>query len=179
MESKSGIGARLEPFWARWGWLLLVGAAALVFVGVWMRARGGGAVGEDLSAVAYVDASGARHTLAEHRGKVVVVDVWATWCPPCRRSLPEIGRLQAQADAHYTVLALSIDDHGFDDIRPFFQAHPELKLDAVVPADLGPLGPVNIVPTTVVLDPQGRVRARWSGYRPGLAEQALKAALGS
>ena len=179
MESKTGDGAGSEGLWERWGWLLLIGLAVLVFLGVWTRTRSRAVVGEDLRAVAYVDASGARHTLGEHQGKVVLVDLWATWCPPCRRSLPEIAKLQAQAGGRYVVLPISIDDRGFEDVNPFFQAHPELKLDAVVPADLGPLEPVNVVPTTVLLGPDGRVRARWSGYRPGLAEQEVKTALGS
>lgn len=179
MDSKTGDARGLEGLWDRWGWLLLLLAAVAVFLGVWMRARGRAVVGQDLRAIAYADASGARHTLGEHQGKVVLVDLWATWCPPCRRSLPEIAKLQAQSAGRYVVLPISIDDRGFEDVNPFFQAHPELKLDAVVAADLGPLEPVNIVPTTLLVGPDGRVRARWSGYRPGLAEQELKAALGN
>ena len=169
-----------ESFWSRWGWALLLLAALVLFLAAWRRAGDGGA-GREVGAVAYTDVSGQRHTLAELHGQVVVVDIWATWCPPCRKSLPEIAKLQAAADSRYSVVAISVDEHGFQDIAPFFQAHPELKLEAVVPAapgDLGSLEPVGVIPTTVVVDRDGRVRARWAGYAPGRAERELKAALG-
>ncbi|HJW08029.1 MAG TPA: TlpA disulfide reductase family protein [Holophagaceae bacterium] len=178
MDQEADAGGRPAGLWSRWGWLVFVLAGALMFVGIWVRARGGASKGQDLSAVAFVDARGAKHTVADYRGKVLLLDLWATWCPPCRRSLPELAKVQAATDGSYAVLPISIDDHGFADIEPFFQAHPELRLEAMVQADLGPLEPVNIVPTTVLLDAQGRILSRWSGYAPGRAEQELKQALG-
>ena len=133
-----------------------------------------------MSSVQYVDSSGVTHALAEHLGKVVVVDVWATWCPPCRRSLPEIAALQAKEDLDYAVLAISVDRGGWEDVRPFLNANSQLGLKAVLPADskaLKPLGSIEGIPTTFILDRQGRLRERWSGYYEGRAEQALKAAL--
>ena len=135
---------------------------------------------KDAAAVAWVDAEGVRHALAEHRGKVVLVDIWATWCPPCRRSLPEVAELQRRGGDDFVVLALSIDDHGWQDVRPFLEQNPQLGLRAGIPAGakgLEPFGSIRAIPTTLVIDRQGRIRTRWSGYLAGQAGKALKEAL--
>jgi len=133
-----------------------------------------------VAAVSYLDASGQSHTLAEHLGQVVVVDVWATWCPPCRKSLPDIAALQAQDGKDYVVLAISVDRNGWDDVRPYLGANPQLGLRASLPVDgssLKPFGSIPAIPTTLIVDRQGRLRERWSGYYPGRVEKALQAAL--
>lgn len=126
------------------------------------------------------DASGKPRSLADFKGKVVIVDVWATWCPPCRRSLPEVAALQKKGGGDFVVLAISVDQEGFQAVSPFLAEHPELGLKAVVPENrqaLAPFGAIDGIPTTLVIDRQGRVKERWSGFYPGRAEQALQAAL--
>lgn len=161
----------------------------LLWVG--RRALGGGAPaatapGTSAAAVRVRDAQGRVSTLGDLRGKVVLVDVWATWCPPCRAALPEITRLQKAADARYAVVAISVDKGGFGDVQPFLaqaaRLHPEMAVEAVVPADpdaLDPLGEISGIPTTFVLDREGRILARWSGFQEGRPEAELKKALGS
>ena len=133
-----------------------------------------------VSHAAILDSGGQRSTLAERHGKVVLVDVWATWCPPCRQSLPEIAALQRKGGDDYEVLAVSVDRGGWTDVAPFLASNPSLGLKAWIPAGadgLAPLGSIRFIPTTLVIDRQGRIRTRWSGYRPGQAEKALKEAL--
>ena len=133
-----------------------------------------------LAPVAYVDAEGVRHTLIEHLGKVVLVDVWATWCPPCRAALPEIAALQTKAGDDYAVVAISVDRGGWDDVRPFLNANASMGLSAVLPGGRGalePFGAITGIPTTLVVDRHGRLRERWSGYYEGRAARALQAAL--
>lgn len=134
----------------------------------------------DVGAVTVVEPGGQRRTLAEYRGRVVLVDVWATWCPPCRRSLPELAELQRKADERYAVLAISVDKGGFSDVQPFLQSQPALALHAVVPDGskaLDPFGSIVGIPTTLIIDRQGRLRERWSGYYEGRAAKALQDAL--
>lgn len=130
--------------------------------------------------VTFVDAAGTQRSLTEFNGKVVVVDVWATWCPPCRASLPEVAALQKQGGDTYVVLPISVDRGGWSDVNTFLKANPQLALEAFLPADadaLNPLGTISGIPTTLIIDRHGRVRERWSGYYQGRAEKALAEAL--
>lgn len=138
--------------------------------------------GQDVSAVAYLDAAGTRHTLAEEKGKVVVVDVWATWCPPCLKSLPNLAKLAAAGGNTYTVLPLSVDDEGFQAVTPFLQRHPELAaLSALVPdgtKGIAPLGTLQGIPSTFLIDRQGKVVDAWSGVQEERLNNGLKQVLG-
>jgi thiol-disulfide isomerase/thioredoxin len=160
------------------GGLLLAGFAALRGLGG--VGSEGASAGTDVRAVAFRDAEGRRHTLADYQGKVVLVDVWATWCPPCRRSLPEVAELQRAAGEAYVVLPISVDRGGFGDVDPFLQKNPQLGLTGFVPDGaqaLAPFGAIDGIPTTLLVDRRGRLVQRWSGYGEGLARRALDAAL--
>ena len=133
-----------------------------------------------VSQVSIVDAAGTQHSLAEFNGKVVVVDVWATWCPPCRASLPEVAALQKRGGETFVVLAISVDKGGWSEVQPFLKANPQIGLEAVLPAGsraLDAFGSISGIPTTLIVDRHGRLRERWSGYYPGRAEKALAEAL--
>ena len=175
----------LHDSWERWGCFGTLGLAlALVGIGTWfVKRENSPQVGADVRSVAFLDAQGQRHTLAEYSGKVVLVDVWATWCPPCRARLPELATLQAKAEGQYAVLPISVDDGGFAQVTPFLarQAGPLKALQAYVPEGrnaLEPFGPIRGIPTTIIVDPTGRIRTRWSGYGPGKTEAELGAAMG-
>jgi thiol-disulfide isomerase/thioredoxin len=171
---------RLRAF----GALTLIGLCVFALGYVGWRALGGGgtSIGSRVADVRMRDAQGRGSSLADYRGRVVVVDVWATWCPPCRASLPEIAQLQRAADERYAVLAISVDDGGFDAVLPYLARNPSLGLTAHVPDGaraLAPLGHIRGIPTTFLVDRQGKVAAQWSGYYPGRAEVELKRLLGS
>ena len=193
MAGEASNGSQVLPGWVKALVMGMGGVAllAVLLVGglVWLmrsslsRGESGlAAKGRDVSAVAYVDATGAKHTLAEERGKVVVVDVWATWCPPCRKSLPGLAALAAKGGSDYTVIPISVDDDGFRAVTPFLQAHPELAaLPGLVPdgpGGLAPLGTVSAIPSTFLLDREGKVLDAWSGLQEARLESGLKQALG-
>ena len=148
--------------------------------GVFGGGSEGASTGTDVSRVAFRDAEGNRRTLAEFRGKVVLVDVWATWCGPCRQSLPEVAQLQKAGGDRYVVLPISVDRGGWGDVKPFLTQNPQLGLTAYLPdggGALEPFGEIRGIPTTLVIDRQGRLLKRWSGYGEGLAKRALEEAL--
>ena len=67
------------------------------------------------------DGAGRSLTLADFSGRTVLLNIWATWCPPCRHEMPTLDRLQARlGGAEFHVLALSIDKGGFDIVRDFY-----------------------------------------------------------
>lgn len=173
---------------SRWRTLFAVGlmAVGLLLVGmVVVRGLfGGGAAGApkgtDVSQVAFMDENGTRHTIGDYRGKVLMVDVWATWCPPCRKSLPEVAELQRGEGDAYLVLPISVDRGGWQDVQPFLQQNPQLGLKAFLPAGdkgLEPFGEISGIPTTIIIDRQGKVVKRWAGYGEGMAKAALDEAL--
>ena len=134
----------------------------------------------DVSQVAFQDAEGKHHTLAELKGKVVLVDVWATWCPPCRQSLPEVAELQRAGDGRYAVLPISLDRGGWVDVKPFLAQNPQLGLTAYLPDGslaLEAFGEIRSIPTSLIIDRRGRLVQRWSGYSEGMARRALEEAL--
>ncbi len=164
---------------------ILVGGGLLL--GGVVMARGlfgggseGASKGTDLSRVAFCDVEGNHRTLAEFKGKVILVDVWATWCPPCRKSLPEVAELQKTGGDGYVVLPISVDRGGWADVKPFLAQNPQLGLTAFVPDGakaLAAFGEISGIPTTLIIDRKGRLVQRWSGYGEGMARRALEDAL--
>jgi peroxiredoxin len=106
------------------------------------------------------------------RGKVVLLDVWATWCVPCARALPGYARLQREIGREdLRVVAMSTDEDD-DEVRKFLARFP---LDLTVLRDSGghiaeQLG-VRAMPTTLVIDRAGVVRLREDGFPDGAAEE--------
>jgi thiol-disulfide isomerase/thioredoxin len=71
--------------------------------------------------IAFEDDQGRARSLAEFRGRVVLLNIWATWCAPCRREMPALDRLQATLRGDdFEVMALSIDRAGIDAVRKFY-----------------------------------------------------------
>lgn len=114
-------------------------------------------------------------SLAALRGNAVVVDVWATWCPPCIVGIPRVAALADKYRGRpVRVIGLSVDKNGWADVRPFLQKHPEINYTVAVPhprpsfqlvtiVDLKPLGSVAAVPTVFVIDREGKLAAKFVG----------------
>ncbi|MGH8434383.1 MAG: redoxin family protein [Pseudomonas sp.] len=119
-----------------------------------------------VSEVTFVDGEGKPHRLADFKGKVVLLNVWATWCGPCRQEMPTLDRLQAKlGGSDFQVLALSIDQDGVQVVRDFYREigiqHLKLYIDDSAQAIqcLDVFG----LPATLVLDRQGREVGRKLG----------------
>jgi thiol-disulfide isomerase/thioredoxin len=116
--------------------------------------------------LAFVDTAGAPRTLADFKGRVVLLNIWATWCVPCRAEMPTLDRLQAKLGGpDFEVVALSIDRKGLDVVKPFYAELGLTSLAAYVDRSgdsahaLGAVG----VPTTLLIDREGREIGRKLG----------------
>lgn len=108
-------------------------------------------------------ATGATHRLSDMKGKVVLVNLWATWCPPCRKEMPALDKLQADyADQGLVVLTVSDEDR--DLLQTFAAEHPLRTLNASS-TDLGWYD-VPGRPVTFVIDRDGNIRKFMTGGHP-------------
>jgi len=107
-----------------------------------------------------------QHKLSDYRGKVVIVNFWATWCPPCRFELPSMEKLwQATKNKDVVMLAINIGEDA-DTIFTFTADYP-VTFPLLLDSDSAVLKkyPVLGLPTTFVIDPQGRLVYRAVGTR--------------
>jgi len=105
-------------------------------------------------------------TLADLKGKVLLVNFWATWCAPCVAEMPELNRLQKEAGSdRFQVLAISQDREGAGVARPFLEQHglDALALYTDPSLGLGRALKLKGLPTTLILDAQGRELGRLVG----------------
>jgi thiol-disulfide isomerase/thioredoxin len=129
------------------------------------------------------DVNGKNFHLRDHLGEAVLIDFWATWCGPCRMAIPHLIELQTKyKNKGFTVVGISLDQQGPDLVRNFVTTW---KVNYPVVIDLDgsvarTYGGVRAIPTTVVIDAQGRVVGDpIVGYRPleeyeSLIRKALK-----
>jgi thiol-disulfide isomerase/thioredoxin len=119
-----------------------------------------------LPEVRFQDDQGRDLTLGDFRGRVVVLNVWATWCVPCRKEMPTLDRLQARLGGkNFLVVALSLDRKGVEAVRGFYQEVGVENLAIYVdPSGKGSHAlAIPGVPTTLLIDREGREVARKMG----------------
>lgn len=107
----------------------------------------------------FQDAAGHSMSLSAFRGKTVVLNLWATWCIPCRKEMPTLDRLQAQLGGpKFEVVALSIDRAGLSAIGPFFQKLGITHLAQYADPSGATLASLRAIglPTTLLINPQGQ-----------------------
>lgn len=116
--------------------------------------------------VNFVDGEGHPRALADFKGKVVLLNLWATWCPPCRTEMPALDNLQAAlGGSDFEVVALSLDRAGVEQVRRFYGEIGVGRIAIFVDRsgkalrDLGAAG----LPTTLLLDREGREVGRLIG----------------
>lgn len=119
-----------------------------------------------LPEVHFVDGDDRSLSLQDFRGRLVLLNLWATWCVPCRKEMPALDRLEAKLGSpDFEVVALSIDRQGLGAVRPFFK---ELELKALrIYLDQSGKAAFALnapgFPTTLLIDREGREAARKIG----------------
>jgi peroxiredoxin len=114
------------------------------------------------------DVDGNTVTLDQFRGKVVILDFWATWCPPCRTEIPGYIALQNKYAADgLVIIGVSVDTDGVGPVKKFIK---DMGMNyIVVMADdniQDAYGPIGGYPTTFIIDRDGQIRDKKLGRKP-------------
>ena len=131
------------------------------------------------------DLSGNITSLAKHRGRVVLLDFWATWCPPCRGAIPELVKLQKKyRDKGLVILGISMDDPrrlSDKDLRAFGERfkinYAILRCNAKVVEDYFERQ-APALPTLIVIDRKGKIRDKQVGFNLVALQKSLEKFLG-
>jgi len=126
------------------------------------------------------DLDGKPVSLAAARGKIVLLNFWATWCGPCRAEIPDLVDLQKRYRDKLEIIALVTEEDDSDEVRRFVQ-HSGINYRVAMASDevVRDYGGIAALPTSFVIDALGRVVQKHIGLNdPTLYERELKAMLG-
>ena len=135
---------------------------------------GGEADGARAPEFTLADLLGTKISLADHRGRPVIIDFWATWCAPCVQQIPVLNAFQAAHYGEVTVLGIAVDSRGIEAVAPFATEHgiqyPVLLGDESLAQEYGAFG----FPSLYVIAPDGSIAANHVGV---ITEEELEEAL--
>lgn len=116
-------------------------------------------------AVSFADAAGRNLSLSDFTGRLVLVNLWATWCAPCRQEMPSLERLQTRLGDKIAILAISEDRGGSKAVAPFVARFGLKAVKTYLDPDsaVGRAFKVDGLPTSFLIDRQGRVLGRVEG----------------
>jgi thiol-disulfide isomerase/thioredoxin len=132
---------------------------------------------EALPEAKFQDATGVERTLESWRGKVVLLNLWATWCLPCRKEMPALDRLQRDLGSdRFEVVAVSVDRTGLQGARKFLDETKveKLALYADGTARMGSALRAAGLPVTILIDREGREVGRLLGPAEWDSEDAKR-----
>jgi len=111
------------------------------------------------------DMNGKNVKLSNYRGKVVLLDFWATWCPPCRAAIPGIEKLhEAYKEKGLVVLGVSLDEGGWDSVKSFITDYGITYTILKGTDDVAANYQVRTIPMLLILDKNGRISKRYLGF---------------
>ena len=115
--------------------------------------------------VSFADAAGRNLSLSDFTGRLVLVNLWATWCAPCRQEMPSLERLQTRLGDKIAILAISEDRGGSKAVAPFVARFGLKAVKTYLDPDsaVGRAFKVDGLPTSFLIDRQGRVLGRVEG----------------
>jgi cytochrome c biogenesis protein CcmG/thiol:disulfide interchange protein DsbE len=124
-------------------------------------------INKQAPAFSLLDLNGSKVSLSDFKGKVVILDFWATWCPPCVKEIPHFIELYKEyKDQGLAIIGISVDRQGVGIVKAFNQKfkinYPIVMTDSQV---VKAYGNITGIPTTFVIDPTGKIRRMYVGYR--------------
>jgi thiol-disulfide isomerase/thioredoxin len=126
------------------------------------------------------DLAGREHSSADWKGKVVLVNFWATWCGPCRAEIPDLVELQQKYRDHLVIVGISEDEGptATDLVTKFADEHKINYPIAFTSPKIQEVFPLNVaLPTSYVLDPEGRIAQKHVGLLNARTTEATVRAL--
>jgi thiol-disulfide isomerase/thioredoxin len=135
-----------------------------------------------LPSVSLTDLEGRSLSRKDLAGRVVIVEMWATWCPPCRGTLGWLGELKKKYGDRIAVLALAVQSEESDVRKVARELKVPLRFAMGTPERVGLFGDVSAVPTLFLFDREGQSAGTFYGAPPGLhveAESKIASLLGS
>ncbi|GAB5500485.1 MAG: TlpA disulfide reductase family protein [Pseudohongiellaceae bacterium] len=119
--------------------------------------------------------SGEQVRLADYRGKVVFLDFWASWCPPCLVSLPAYQRMYEQyRSSDWALVAINVDEDTEDGLEFLVDNPVTYPVIADPRGDIGIPYNIRSLPVSYLIDQQGNIVERYRGFEPGDEEQILQ-----
>jgi len=124
--------------------------------------------------VEFVDLEGKSTFLADYRGKWVIINLWATWCPPCLVEIPDLVLFHEEhKDKNAIVLGVNYESIGLDKVKAFAESQminfPIVRFTGKVDGRTTPFGDLKGLPTTYMVTPDGKVVAT----RTGMVDQKM------
>ncbi|MFZ9023565.1 MAG: TlpA family protein disulfide reductase [Anaerohalosphaeraceae bacterium] len=131
-------------------------------------------IGKPAPELKMVDLEGNVHRVSRLKGKKVILDFWASWCPPCKKSIPDLIKLASSGNSDLVILGLS--DEPAEKLTPFVKEkkmnYPVIAYEEKLSA---PYGQVTAIPTLFLIDSEGVIRDVLTGYHePEVLETKLK-----
>lgn len=137
---------RFYPMW--------LAALALALTATWARADG----------FQITDTAGKMHSLAGYKGKWVLVNYWATWCPPCLKEIPDLVALHDNKKNNLVVIGVALDYRSAKQVADFAQSMAvSYPIVLGTPEIVGQIGPIQGLPTTYLYNPEGKMVAQQVG----------------
>lgn len=127
-----------------------------------------------------LDMKGNEVTLSDFKGKVIILDFWATWCPPCRAEIPHFIELYNEyKEKGLEVIGIALDQGGKKAITSFIEENKVNYTILLGERDVSDsYGGIRSIPTTFIIDREGKIREKYIGYRDKeVFEEAIKGLL--
>jgi len=107
-----------------------------------------------------------RFKLSDSSGKVIILNFFATWCPPCRKEMPDFNEIAAQYADKVKIIGINVGNEDIDRVREFVERN---GLKFTIAIDEGKVtalyGPINAIPVTVIIDREFNIYKRYIGLR--------------